>query len=116
MTPVTFVVERSSEESRLRVRGDIDITNAGRLHAEVSSLLDPPPPRIILDFTDVPFCDTTGLNTLVRLQEQSEAAGTHIAVYNPQPIVARVFDLVGITEHLRVHSSPTGHAGRGTNG
>jgi anti-anti-sigma factor len=103
MTPVSIAVRKAAGRAEIEVRGEIDLTNAHQLHASAMDLLSPSPPgQLVIDFAGVTFCDVTGLIALIRLRLLTENAGTRLAVSRPQPAVARVMEVAGLNDYLRV--------------
>jgi anti-anti-sigma factor len=58
--------------------------------------------ELTLDLAGVQFCDSAGINALVRLREQSNQHGWQLRTVNPQNTVRRVLGFTGLTEHLNV--------------
>ncbi|MET8471783.1 STAS domain-containing protein [Streptomyces sp. NPDC006422] len=76
----------------LCVRGELDLDTA----PELERMLAPLHPRHCeLDFTDVPFIDSTGVNLLVRHQREAAAAGGSLRLISVSGPVRRVLDLSG---------------------
>ncbi|MGW0801807.1 STAS domain-containing protein [Nonomuraea sp. NPDC002799] len=50
----------------LHVEGDLDVAGAPRLRAGLEqALASADPPNLVVDLTEVPFCDSVGLGVLV---------------------------------------------------
>jgi anti-anti-sigma factor len=88
------------------VSGEIDMAVADQL---VDMVLDEPPRQddtIILDLAEVTFCDSSGINALIRLQHHQADAGHTMRVINAATAVRRVFELAGVVHYLKVEDSP----------
>jgi anti-sigma B factor antagonist len=58
--------------------------------------------EVLMDFSGVTLCDSTGLGAVVRLERRARATGCSLAVVNPRPHVAEVFAMTGIDQVVRV--------------
>lgn len=57
--------------------------------------------EVEVDFTDVRFCDSSGLRQLLIAHRRQQSAGGSLRVVNVQPGVQRVFDISGVGELMR---------------
>ncbi|MFE7531404.1 STAS domain-containing protein [Kitasatospora sp. NPDC057542] len=60
--------------------------------------------RIVVDLAGLRFCDSTGLNVLLRARLDAQAAGLGLEPAGPGPSVARLFAITGADGVLRVHA------------
>jgi anti-anti-sigma factor len=73
-------VMRGSSERRIRVLGEIDMSNAGEVLAHFSSATEPHDPlpaggRMLVDLTRVEFIDSAGVSALLRFSYDKAASG-----------------------------------------
>jgi anti-anti-sigma factor len=105
MSPVTFAIRHANGHAEIRVQGELDLTNAHRLRASAESVLEPTPPAcLVIDLSEVTFCDVSAALTLVRLRRLTDGAGTVLAVSHPRPVVARLLELAGLARYLRMQA------------
>jgi anti-anti-sigma factor len=83
-------------------RGDLDLSTAGDLEGAAFPLIKAPSASLTVDLSGVAFCDSAGLNALVKLRKSCHASGWRLAVANPQPQVRHVLELSGLSEFLAV--------------
>jgi anti-sigma B factor antagonist len=84
--------------------GEIDVTNAADAEAQITAALTPGIMVIIADLTATRFCDSTGLQHLMRAGEKAAASGTQLRLaVAPDGTVARVMQITGITRHIAVY-------------
>lgn len=82
---------------RIAVTGEIDLSNAGVLHAGLLAVLSAQlPERIVIDLAKVTFMDCGGLTVLVVVGNAAAQTGCRLRITNPQPVVRRVLDLTGL--------------------
>lgn len=97
-------VDASAVDGRtvVRVGGELDMHTApvlsGRLHevtADASGL-------VVLDMSEVEFCDSQGLALLISWQKRSQRDGFTMVLRCPSPAVRRLFELTGTEALLNV--------------
>jgi anti-anti-sigma factor len=90
---------------RIRVYGEIDMTNAGSLGSRLADECTVTG-RAVLDLSDVSYINSQALNMLQRLGDQLAAAPTElIVVARPDSVAARLFDITAMNAHLDVRPS-----------
>lgn len=84
--------------------GEIDVTNAADAEAQITGALTPGVTVIIADLTATRFCDSTGLQHLLRAGEKAAGSGTQLRLaVAPDGTVARVMQITGIRRHIAVY-------------
>ncbi|EFL02075.1 MULTISPECIES: STAS domain-containing protein [unclassified Streptomyces] len=83
--------------------GELDHHTAELLREPLDSKLDAGRDRIVLDCSELEFCDSTGLNVLLGARLRAEAAGGGIHLAAMQPVVSRVFEITGADAVFQVH-------------
>jgi anti-anti-sigma factor len=78
---------------------EIDVTNAGELRAALFQAAAAGNPTLIVDMSRTQFCDSAGLNVLVRAHKLAEADGRELRLVICGPAVLRIFAVTGI-DHL----------------
>jgi RNA polymerase sigma-B factor len=87
---------RLSAESHLdtlvvRVHGEVDMDNAGKLRAGLHRAMSSSTCRIVVvDLWRVPLIDAAGLSVLLDMVRATAVAGRELAIVNVQPLVAQV--------------------------
>ena len=85
----------------VRVSGELDIRTCERLERMTGELVDLGR-RVVLDLSELTFCDSTGLAVLVRLHKRAEIAGGTLVLRAPVPRVLNLLTLTGLTRLFRV--------------
>jgi anti-sigma B factor antagonist len=85
----------------VRVSGELDIRTCERLERMTGELVDVGR-RVVLDLSELTFCDSTGLAVLVRLHKRAETAGGTLVLRAPVPRVLNLLTLTGLTRLFRV--------------
>ena len=88
----------------IAVAGELDIATAPGLCARLDATRIGRRPRLLVDLTDVDFCDSTGLRALLGAASEVRAHGGRFAmVCRPGGEVARLLEIVGASEWTVVH-------------
>ncbi|MFD8595640.1 STAS domain-containing protein [Kitasatospora sp. NPDC059646] len=86
------------------VAGEVDLATAAELENRVKECLARRPSRVDLDFAQVRFCDSSGADAVERLHHQAREEGVDLKVTEVRaPIVARLFDLLGLADLVEPH-------------
>lgn len=77
------------------------MATAGELDKAISVAAAPPDTTmVIVDLTDVTFCDSSGIAVLVRAQTEAAQHGTVVKIANPHPAVRRVLEVTCVLDAL----------------
>lgn len=88
----------------IRVRGDLDLSTAPGLCGTVQRVAGRR--RVLIDLSELKFCDSTGLRALVSAVREVEIAGGRAAFAVPEGgMLDRLLELSGLGEFLRVAPS-----------
>jgi anti-anti-sigma factor len=88
-------------EARLAVAGEIDIATVAPLaDAMIGIIRDQRPVRLVVDFAEVTFLDSSGVAALVAAWRSASASQTDFTVVNCGPAVLRVLEITGMVQAL----------------
>jgi anti-anti-sigma factor len=96
--------------------GELDHHTADLLREPVEDCLDRGFSRLVVDCSQLEFCDSTGLNVLLGARLRAEAAGGGVHLAGMLPVVARVFEITGAEAVFTVHDTLGAALGDGTGG
>ncbi|XVQ09354.1 STAS domain-containing protein [Spirillospora sp. CA-255316] len=90
----------------VQVDGEIDHATADLLREHViAAALAVSPPRVVLDFDQVTFCDSSGLGALVAIWKAVRAHHGDLVVARPPGVCRRILERTGLERHIT--TSPT---------
>jgi anti-sigma B factor antagonist len=92
-------VEQWREDSGalvVRVTGEVDMSNAGKVRAVVDGVTGTGVDRLIFDLGGLEFIDSSGLAVLLAAAQKVPS----VQLRNPSPIVRRVVEVTGLSETL----------------
>lgn len=76
--------------------GELDVASCDDLHRALATSAR----SVIVDLSELTFCDSSGVAALVTAKRQAEATGRCFSLVKPSPTVRRVFELLGLGEEL----------------
>jgi anti-sigma B factor antagonist len=84
---------------------EIDIGNAGLLREALLAAAAAGPAVIVVDMTDTEFCDSTGLNVLVRAQKQADEDGVQLRLVVRGAALLRILKVTGVGGMFEIYDS-----------
>ena len=106
MTLLSLDIENGDRAVRIALKGELDISSAGRVEEQLGNFQGQGPELLVLDLRELEFMDSTGLRLIVRADEAARASGTRfVIVRGPEP-VQRVFEIVGLDSRLDMADEP----------
>jgi anti-sigma B factor antagonist len=70
-----FDVHRSNDETRLTIRGSLDINSAPALNDEIDRIVPTRPAKMLVDLAMLDLIDSSGVAALVKLYKEIRKAG-----------------------------------------
>jgi anti-anti-sigma factor len=84
----------------LRLAGELDLATAGILDAQVREALTGGATRLVIDLDEVTFCDSTGIDALVKARSLAAASGARLGAVNAHGATLRSMEITGVLELL----------------
>ncbi|MFB4295225.1 STAS domain-containing protein [Actinomadura sp. NTSP31] len=79
------------------VAGELDLATAGTLDEHLSEAIGADgPPRVVVDVTGMTFCDSSGLNVLIRASKRIAAMRGRFVLVRPTERVRNVLRVTGL--------------------
>lgn len=97
MTPTLL-----SENPTVYLSGEIDIQASTVLRERLLDALRSTTGLLVLDLSQVSFCDASGLAVLVGIQRRARAQGVTIALSAPSACVSRILRITGLDRSLPI--------------
>lgn len=99
-------MENSDRRARVALKGELDISTAGRVEEQIDALSTAALDLLILDLRELSFMDSTGLRLVVRIDEAARAGDTRFVIVKGPETVQRVFEIVGLADRLQFADEP----------
>lgn len=91
---------RDEDRTLVTARGSIDLHSSESLQNHLIGLLDEGDRQIVIDLTAVDFCDSSGLNVLVRAYKHARVTNSALVVTGAQGRVENVLRTTGLDKYL----------------
>ena len=89
------------------LQGDLDISNAASLEAELERLEADAPPLLLLDFRNAGFVDSTGLSLILNADARARKAGRRLQIVSgASGVLERLLKTIGLYDRLDVVEEP----------
>ncbi|MFD9128190.1 STAS domain-containing protein [Kitasatospora sp. NPDC059571] len=92
---LTVAAEPLADGRLLRPVGELDHDSADPMREALAEALREPSATVVVDCSGLSFCDSTGLNLLLRTRLAAESAGSRMVLAEPSPMVARMLEITG---------------------
>ncbi|MEV6211534.1 STAS domain-containing protein [Kitasatospora sp. NPDC051914] len=112
---LTVSVDRTADRRVLRLVGELDHDSAGPFREALDTAVAEPPPLVVVDCSGLSFCDSTGLNLLLRARLAALSNGGEVVLAGPTPMVQRMLEITGAGEIFGVFGTAA-EAGPGRGG
>jgi anti-anti-sigma factor len=89
-------IENAADQVVLVASGEIDAATAPALAEAGTVLLAEEATALVIDFSEVTFCDSAGLRVLLKLHDAAGVSGGSLRVRGATGLVARVFEVTGL--------------------
>ena len=100
-----FPVRREAGVTVVAAPEEIDVTKAGLLRTALLTACSNGDRTVVVDLSGTHFCDSAGLNVLVRAHQQSEAQGCEVRLVMSEPDILRIFMVTGIDQVIPIFPS-----------
>ncbi|MGW1545168.1 STAS domain-containing protein [Streptomyces sp. NPDC002309] len=105
-SPLSVEVTLPREDVALvRVEGHLDVDTAMQFQHHLANQLHHGRHHFVLDVSEVPFMDSSGMNIVLRVHQETRATGGSVHILSPTPPVRRVLDLTGVSITVPVSGS-----------
>ncbi|MEU6288220.1 STAS domain-containing protein [Streptomyces sp. NPDC005047] len=104
--PLSVEVTLPREEiALLKVAGYLDVDTATELQHHLANQLHHGRRHFLLDLSEVPFMDSSGMNIILRVYQEARELPGSVHIIAPAPAVRRVLDLTGVSITVPVSES-----------
>ncbi|SFP00772.1 anti-sigma B factor antagonist [Amycolatopsis arida] len=99
--------QRDGDRLLLKVTGEIDHSTATALHDRVLGSVEPDVRHLVLDFSAVTFCDSSGMSALLGIWRRLHGQSGGVSIAAAPANVVRALRMGGLDEHLPTHPDVT---------
>jgi anti-anti-sigma factor len=107
MTVLSMRIIHHTGRSVLLLSGELDILSAPTLHNGVERMIARDRRHLVLDMAGLTFCDSCGLQALLKTQRRLTAAGGTMELTHVHGILQRVLDLTQLSDVFTITADET---------
>ena len=96
------VTDHRPDVAVLHLKGELDADTANQLHRTLADLLERPVPRIVVDLTDLKFCDSVGLSAFITSKQVIAARGGWLSFAGANPFLIQLMETVGLSRYFAI--------------
>ncbi|MEU6023772.1 MULTISPECIES: STAS domain-containing protein [unclassified Micromonospora] len=97
---VTYAGRDAEGPARLCLAGELDMSSAPELNEAIDRLAAAGQRRLLVDLSDLTFCDSTGIAVFVRGDNRAAAQGGWLRITGARGRVERVLKVTGLADVL----------------
>ncbi|MFC6087771.1 STAS domain-containing protein [Saccharothrix lopnurensis] len=106
MTDQTLTVTldpRPTAPTVLRIAGELDHHTTPRVREVLDTVPLAPDAGLVIDLTDLAYCDSTGITVLITAYQRAQAAGSPFGLAGLSRELTRVFQIIGLDKVFPFH-------------
>jgi anti-sigma B factor antagonist len=105
---LAFTEARSGDRVEVAVVGEVDLATKDSLVGVATRVIKEGPALLVLNLAGVPFIDSTGLSSLIKIRSVCDEAGCALELSNIQDRVAKLLSLTGLGTYLNAMEPEVG--------
>jgi anti-sigma B factor antagonist len=105
-SPFEMRSELEGDRGRLILTGELDIASAPQVDEAAAELLEKRLRQLVIDLSGLTFIDSSGLRTLIALNDRSAAEDWSLSLIRPSEPSLSVFQITGADENLPFVEEP----------
>ena len=98
-------IRKGSDATVVTLSGDIDLHHAPALHSALLDVSEARPRRIIIDLTEVPYMDSSGVGTLVYILRRVNTYQGKMALVGMNSRVRSVFEITKLDQFFTIRDT-----------
>ena len=83
-------------KATVRVRGELDIATADQAYAYLRDVVDSQDGPVLMNLSELSFCDAAGLGVLARIARHAKQAGRQLKLSSARPSLLKLMRLTGL--------------------
>ena len=96
------VTDHRSDVAVLHLKGELDADTACQLQTALADLLERPVPRIVVDLTELKFCDSVGLSAFITSKQVITARGGWLSFAGANQFLIQLMETVGLSRYFAI--------------
>ncbi|WP_238547207.1 STAS domain-containing protein [Actinoplanes friuliensis] len=96
------MTDTRSDVAVLRLSGELDADTSAKLHDLLAELLERPVPKIVVDLSDLKFCDSVGLSAFITAKQVITARGGWLSFAGANQFLVGLLETVGLSRYFAI--------------
>jgi anti-sigma B factor antagonist len=105
--PLSMLVSRTHGQIVVHLKGELDMATAPALAACLERLRPTRPDTVVVDVSRLDFCDSSGLNVLIRFNRRAQHEGVRLALRAPSGALRRLLQLTHLDDLVEAPDATT---------
>jgi anti-anti-sigma factor len=101
------VIDHRTDIAVLHLLGELDAATADTLRDALDDLVSRPQPRIVVDLSELRFCDSMGLSAFIGAYLAAEDAGGWLRLAGANAFIRKLVETVGLTRYVALYDDVT---------
>ncbi len=97
------VIDHRTDIAVLHLVGELDADTADTLREALDDLVARPEPRIVVDLSDLRFCDSMGLSAFIGAYLAAAGAGGWVRLAGANTFLRKLIETVGLTRYVALY-------------
>ena len=93
---------KSAQQKVYSHKGAIDLHVTPEVRAALREIIDEKPKRLVVDMSQVPYVDSSGLAVLIGAKQELEAAGGAFVLAAPQQAVRTILESARLDQYFKL--------------
>jgi anti-anti-sigma factor len=85
-------------KATVKIRGELDIATADQAYAYLRDVVDSQEGPVLMNLSELSFCDAAGLGVLARVAGHARRAGRSLKLIAARPALLRIMAITGMDE------------------
>ncbi len=99
---ISFETRTEEDVVVISISGQLDAFTSRDLRAEFKELIDARNYKLLLDFENVSYVDSSGIGAIVAAAQQARKRKGDVKLFGVVPDIRKVFDLIGASKVLEI--------------
>ncbi len=104
MNDLTIRIEGNGLERRIHLEGSCDLATVPELRQALMGIGPPEVTKLVLDVSELEFCDSTGLGTMLGSLRRMREGGGDFAIAGASGTVLRLLEITGLDSLVQLES------------
>lgn len=95
-------VDQNPELATITPEGEVDLNVSRDFQLALRQTIDQKPSKLVVDLSQVPYMDSSGVATLVDALQQARKIGSELVICGMQPKVLSIFEITRLNDVFKI--------------